>query len=78
MIQKQTSIPEVSVCIFTYNQEHFVRECLMSVVTQNIDFPIEVIISDDCSTDDTPKIISEFAKKYHYIKGKILAKKLMQ
>ena len=68
MIQNQITIPKVSICIFTYNQEHLIRECLMSVVMQNIDFPIEVIISDDCSTDDTPKIISEFAKKYHYIK----------
>ena len=39
-MQNQIIIPKVSVCIFTYNQEHYIRECLNSVVMQNVDFPI--------------------------------------
>lgn len=59
--------PEVSVCIVTYNQENYIRQCLQSVVDQKRNFEIEVIVSDDCSTDSTPKIIQEFANVYDFI-----------
>jgi glycosyltransferase involved in cell wall biosynthesis len=52
--------PSVSVCVITCNQERYVRECLNSIVTQRTDFPVELIIGDDCSTDNTPSIIAEF------------------
>jgi glycosyltransferase involved in cell wall biosynthesis len=56
--------PKVSVCIVTYNQEQYIRQCLQSVVDQEVDFEVEIIVSDDCSTDSTPQIIQEFAEKY--------------
>lgn len=59
--------PKVSVCIVTYNQENYIRQCLQSVVDQERDFEIEVIVSDDCSTDNTPNIVREFAEKYDFI-----------
>jgi len=55
---------KVSVCIVTYNQEKYIRQCLQSIVDQETDFLFEVIVGDDCSTDGTSKIVEEFAEKY--------------
>ena len=56
--------PLLSVCIISYNHERYLRECLQSVVTQITDFPFEVIIGDDCSTDGTVSIIDEFVSAH--------------
>ena len=56
--------PKVSVCVVTYNQEKYIRQCLQSIVDQETDFDFEVIVADDCSTDGTQNIIKEFEKKY--------------
>jgi len=56
--------PKVSVCVMTYNQEKYIRQCLQSIVDQKTDFDFEVIVGDDCSTDDTRTIVKEFAEKY--------------
>jgi len=60
----QEEKPKVSVCVVTYNQEKYIRQCLQSVVDQETDFDFEVIVADDCSTDDTRTIVREFAEKY--------------
>lgn len=57
-------IPKVSVCVITYNQEKFIRECLQSIVEQETDFEFEVIVGDDHSGDGTAEIIREFAGRY--------------
>lgn len=56
--------PKVSVCVVTYNQEHYIRQCLQSIVDQETDFDFEVIVGDDCSTDGTREIVQEFADQY--------------
>ena len=56
--------PKVSVCVVTYNQEKYIRECLQSIVDQQTDFDFEVIVGDDCSTDNTAYIVQEFAERY--------------
>jgi len=56
--------PKVSVCVVTYNQEKYIRQCLQSLVEQETDFLFEVVVSDDCSTDGTKTIVQEFATKY--------------
>ena len=54
----------VSVCMITYNHENFIREAIDGVLMQKTDFPIELIIGEDCSTDGTRKIVMEYARKY--------------
>ena len=54
----------VSVCMITYNHENFIREAIEGVLMQKTDFPIELIIGEDCSTDNTRKIVVEYANKY--------------
>ena len=56
--------PKVSVCVITYNQEKYIRQCLQSIVDQETDFDFEVIVGEDCSTDGTRAIVQEFAERY--------------
>ena len=56
--------PKVSVCVVTYNHEKYIKECLESIVTQKCDFDFEVIVGDDCSTDNTRVIVQEYVDKY--------------
>ena len=48
----------------TYNGEKYVIEQLESIKNQSLK-PDEVIISDDCSTDNTRSLISEYIKKHN-------------
>lgn len=55
---------KVSVCVQTYNHEKYIRQCLQSIVDQETGFDYEVIVGDDCSTDNTRTIVQEFADKH--------------
>lgn len=55
---------KVSVCVVTYNQDKYIRQCLQSIVDQRTSFDFEVIVGDDCSTDGTPVIVREFVERY--------------
>ncbi|MDH5765401.1 MAG: glycosyltransferase [Gammaproteobacteria bacterium] len=55
---------KVSVCVVTYNQEKYIRQCIQSLVDQEADFDFEVIVADDYSTDGTRQIVLEFANNY--------------
>jgi glycosyltransferase involved in cell wall biosynthesis len=65
----------LSVCVVTYNQDHYIRDCLSSIVEQKTSFPFEIIVADDCSTDQTREIILEFAKRYPNIVKPLFRKK---
>jgi len=54
----------VSIIVVTYNHENYIAQCLDSILNQCIDESIEVIVSDDASTDKTVDIISKFKKRY--------------
>lgn len=56
--------PKVSACLITYNQEDFIRECLEGAISQIGDFDYEIIIGDDCSSDNTKQICLEYSTKY--------------
>ena len=56
------SVP-VTLCIFSYNQENFIRDAVESAFAQQFS-PLEIIFSDDCSTDRTFSIIEEMAAAY--------------
>lgn len=60
----QQAAPIVSICCITYNHERYIRECLDGFLKQITDFPIEIIIHDDASTDNTAQIVREYEKKY--------------
>ncbi len=54
----------VSVFCAVYNHEKYIRRCLEGFVMQKTDFPFEVLIHDDASTDRSAEIIREFEQKY--------------
>lgn len=56
--------PLVSICSITYNHAPYIRQCLDGFLMQKTNFPFEIIINDDCSTDGTTEIIKEYAAKY--------------
>ncbi|MDR3129903.1 MAG: glycosyltransferase [Tannerellaceae bacterium] len=57
---------KVSVVMCTYNGAKYLREQLESIIRQT--YPIyEIIIQDDCSTDNTFEILKEYSKKYSHI-----------
>lgn len=56
--------PFVSVCMITYNHEDYIGQSIEHVVKQEMSFPIELIIGEDCSTDRTREIVFEYQRKY--------------
>jgi glycosyltransferase involved in cell wall biosynthesis len=56
----QTSQNGVSVIIPVYNREKYLAECINSVITQDVNFSVEVILSDDGSTDKSKEIALSF------------------
>lgn len=54
----------VSVICTTYNHGRYIRKCLESLVSQKTNFAYEIIVHDDCSTDNTAEIIHEFELQY--------------
>lgn len=55
---------KVSIICITYNQEKYIAEAIESFLMQKTTFNYEIIIHDDCSTDNTAKIIKKYEKKY--------------
>jgi glycosyltransferase involved in cell wall biosynthesis len=56
--------PLVSVAMIAYNHRPFIREALEGVLAQRRSFPIEIVISDDCSPDGTADIIDEYQARH--------------
>ena len=56
--------PLVSVICNTYNHGPYIRQTLEGIMMQKTDFPYEVLVHDDASTDNTADIIREYEKKY--------------
>lgn len=56
--------PFVSVKTITYNHEKYIAQCIEGIMMQKTNFSFEYIIGEDCSTDNTMKIIQEYAAKY--------------
>lgn len=57
-------LPKVSVVCNVYNHEKYLRDALEGFVMQKTDFPFEVLVHDDASTDGSAAIIREFEAKY--------------
>lgn len=61
------TVPVVSICCLAYNHENFIRECLDGFLMQETTFPVEILIHDDASIDNTVNIIREYETKYPQI-----------
>lgn len=56
--------PLVSVKMITYNHAPYIAQAIEGVLQQKTNFPIELVIGEDCSTDGTREIAFEYQKKY--------------
>ena len=65
----------VSVEMITYNHEKFIAQAIEGVLMQQTNFPFELIIGEDCSTDNTRQICIEYQAKYPEIIKLILQEK---
>lgn len=63
MNQEKKVKPLVSIICITYNQEKFIAKALDGFLIQQTNFPIEILVHDDCSTDGTQAILKEYASK---------------
>ena len=54
----------VSVCMITYNHGSYIAQAIEGVVSQQVNFSLELLISDDCSTDQTKAICIAYQQKY--------------
>ncbi len=58
---------KLSIIVPTYNRQEYLKECLDSIINQN--YPnLEIIVTDDNSTDDTEEFCKSYIKKYPFIK----------
>ena len=61
------SYPKLSIVVPTYNRENYLQECLDSIINQN--YPnLEIVITDDNSTDGTEEFCKDYIKSYPFIK----------
>lgn len=58
---------KISIIIATYNTAQYIEECLLSIISQTLQ-PIEVIVIDDGSTDETELILKKYKEKYPYLR----------
>lgn len=56
--------PLVSVCMITYNHEKYISEAIEGVLIQEVDFELELVIADDCSSDLTGDIVRTYFKNH--------------
>lgn len=56
---------KVSIIIPIYNVEAYIKDCLVSVVRQNITEGVECILIDDCGKDNSIKIAEQILKEYN-------------
>ncbi|MFC4991184.1 glycosyltransferase family 2 protein [Rubritalea tangerina] len=64
--------PLVSILCPAYNHVDYIEECLDSLLSQETNFPVEIIVRDDASTDGTAEIVEQYGKLYPKIIRTIL------
>ncbi|SUC37298.1 putative glycosyl transferase [Providencia rustigianii] len=54
---------KISICVICYNQEDYIIQCISSILNQKGNFHLELVIRDDCSTDNTFLVCQNYIKK---------------
>jgi glycosyltransferase involved in cell wall biosynthesis len=56
--------PLASVQMLTYNHAPYIRQALEGVLAQKTDFPFEIVIGEDCSTDGTRELVFDYQRRH--------------
>ncbi len=67
--------PLVSILCDTFNHESFIEQAILGFLSQKTNFPFEIIIHDDASTDKTAEIIKKYESRFPLIIKPIYQKK---
>jgi glycosyltransferase involved in cell wall biosynthesis len=54
---------KLSVLLITYNQEHYIEQCLEGIKIQQCNFDFNIVVADDASTDNTLAKIKSFCEE---------------
>lgn len=57
------NLPLVSIIMITYGHEKYIQKAIEGVFLQKTNFPVELIIANDCSPDNTDELVKEIIKK---------------
>ena len=57
----------LSICVVVYNHKPYIEECLESILNQKMNFPYEVIVGNDCSTDGTEEVLAKYKDRVKVI-----------
>lgn len=71
----KSSSPKVSIITISYNQENYIETALESFISQEVNFPFEIIVADDGSKDKTQSIVRRFEEEHPRLFNNILRKK---
>jgi len=54
----------ISVCVITYNHEQYIHQTIEGILGQKCKYDLEIVIGEDCSTDNTYKICKRYQNQY--------------
>lgn len=60
--------PIVSVAVTSFNSERWIAKAIDSVLVQRTEFPVEIVIADDCSQDQTVRVARSYQERYPNIR----------
>src|SRR5918994_3606750 len=61
---------KVSALIITYDHERYIADAIDGALRQETNFDYEIVISEDCSTDETRAIVREYAADHPRIRAR--------
>lgn len=71
IVASMTKKPLISVCVSAYNYGRYLQDCIESVINQSMN-DWELIICDDCSTDNTQEVVYQYSqrdKRIRYVRN---------
>ncbi|MDR0193695.1 MAG: glycosyltransferase [Myroides sp.] len=67
IIDETVKKPLVSVAMLTYGHIDYIKQAIESVLMQETNFSIQLVIAEDCSPDNTREIVKQYQEKYPHI-----------
>jgi len=58
------NVPKLSIALTTYNHEKYITDALDSIINQKLNWDYEIVIGNDCSTDNTQSIILDYKQRF--------------